>query len=237
MSTSVSTTFCKIPLSATSGLPYDLVLSRDWIFFYRETLPHTSFLLSYGIFRPVLPSDPLPWVHPTAQDLDPLPESSMIGPGDHTVDASIAPRPDRSACRVLCQDFESAADMAKVVLNIILDADGKHISTESLSHVAAALNLSMAGDRNRRFKLRSAIRKHTEAVTSAGVHIRSSASIAYFFNSFETHRKPVLLSIAGLHRIEVPEKSTIESLRSQITEHLLSGHCTQFTDSHPAITL
>jgi hypothetical protein len=88
---------------------------------------------------------------------------------------------------VLCQDFESAADMAKVVLNIILDADGKHISTESLSHVAAALNLSVAGDRNRWFKLRSAIQKHTEAVTSAGVHIRSSASIADFFNSFETH--------------------------------------------------
>ncbi|KAJ7806072.1 hypothetical protein B0H14DRAFT_2876932, partial [Mycena olivaceomarginata] len=71
-------------LSVTSGLPYDLVLGRDWIFFCRETLPHASFLLSLGIFRPVLPSStshPLPLVHPTAQDLDPLPESSMIGPG------------------------------------------------------------------------------------------------------------------------------------------------------------
>jgi hypothetical protein len=67
---------------------------------------------------------------------------------DHTVDASIAPRPDRSACRVVYKDFESAADMVKVVLNIILGADNKHISTESLSHVAAALNLSVAGDRN-----------------------------------------------------------------------------------------
>ncbi|KAJ7822190.1 hypothetical protein B0H14DRAFT_2598709 [Mycena olivaceomarginata] len=156
---------------------------------------------------------------------------------DHTVDAGIAPRPDRSACCVLCQDFESAADMAEIVLNIILDADDKHISTESLSHVAAALNLSVARDRNLRFKLCSAIRKHTEAVTSADVDIRSSASIADFFDSSETHRKPILLSIAALHRIEVPEKLTIESLCSQITEHFLSGHCTQFSDSHPAITL
>ncbi|KAJ6450885.1 hypothetical protein C8R45DRAFT_1083799 [Mycena sanguinolenta] len=180
-------------LSVTSGLPYDLVLGRDWIFFCRETLPHASFLLS---------SDPFPLVHPTTQDLDPLPESPMndTRPGDHTVDAGEAPQPDRSACRVLCQDFESAADMAKVVLNIILDADDKHISTESLSHIGAALNLSVAGDRNLRFKLRSAIRKHAEAVTSAGVPIRSSASIADFFNSFETHRKLVLLSIAALHR-------------------------------------
>lgn len=57
---------------------------------------------------------------------------------DHAVDASQSPRPDRSACRALCQDFQSAADMSKAVLSIILDADPKHLSTESLAHVAAA---------------------------------------------------------------------------------------------------
>ncbi|KAF8162204.1 hypothetical protein K438DRAFT_1985325 [Mycena galopus ATCC 62051] len=35
-------------LSVTSTLPYDVVLGRDWLFFCRETLPHTSFDLSSG---------------------------------------------------------------------------------------------------------------------------------------------------------------------------------------------
>jgi hypothetical protein len=46
---------------------------------------------------------------------------------DHVVDASqsherIVPP------AVRCQDFQSAADMSKAVLNIILDADPKHLS-------------------------------------------------------------------------------------------------------------
>ncbi|KAJ7435591.1 hypothetical protein B0H11DRAFT_2207563 [Mycena galericulata] len=75
---------------------------------------------------------------------------------DHVVDANLSPRPDRSACRALCQDFESAADMSKAVFSIILDADNKHISTESLLHIA-------------------------------DTDIPSSASIADFFKSFESH--------------------------------------------------
>ncbi|KAJ6573355.1 hypothetical protein B0H10DRAFT_2444127 [Mycena sp. CBHHK59/15] len=39
-------------LSVTSDLPYDLVLGRDWLFFCRETLPHTSFDLSSGTVSP-----------------------------------------------------------------------------------------------------------------------------------------------------------------------------------------
>jgi hypothetical protein len=147
---------------------------------------------------------------------------------DYAVDASKSPQPDCSACRALSQDFESAADIAKAALNVILDADHTEISTEALSHVAAALNISVPGDRNLRFKLRVALRKYAENVSSAGTHVRSSTSIADFFNSFESHRRPVLLSIAALHRIQVSEKATIYCLRTQITQHLLSGHCTQF---------
>jgi hypothetical protein len=82
-----------------------------------------------------------------------------------------------------------------------------------LSHIAAALNITVSGDRNLWFKLRAAIRKHTEAVKASGIQFRSSASID-FFNSFETHRKPILLSIATQHRIKVPEKSTINGLHT-----------------------
>ncbi|KAJ7798391.1 hypothetical protein B0H14DRAFT_3492538 [Mycena olivaceomarginata] len=55
-------------LSVTSGLPYDLILGRDCIFFCRETLPDALFLLFL---------DPLPLVHPTAQDLDLLPDETL----------------------------------------------------------------------------------------------------------------------------------------------------------------
>jgi hypothetical protein len=153
------------------------------------------------------------------------------------VDSNLSPRPDRSACRALCQDFESAADMSKAVFSIILDADNKQISTESLLHIAAALNISVSGDRNLRFKVRSAIGKHAEALNSANIDIRSSASIADFFKSFESHRRPILLSIAALHCIQVPVTATNDFLRSQITQHLLSGQCSQFSRSHPLISL
>ena len=39
-------------LRVCSGLPYDLVLGRDWLFFCRQTLPHASFVLSSGAFAP-----------------------------------------------------------------------------------------------------------------------------------------------------------------------------------------
>ena len=32
-----------------ADLPFDLVLGWDWLFFYRQTLPHTSFVLSSGV--------------------------------------------------------------------------------------------------------------------------------------------------------------------------------------------
>lgn len=66
---------------------------------------------------------------------------------------------------------------------------------------------------------------------------RSSTSVADFFNSFETHLRPVLLSVAALHRIEVPSKSEVEAIRKLITTHILSGHCTQFLHSHPPISV
>ncbi|KAJ7891999.1 hypothetical protein B0H13DRAFT_2340303 [Mycena leptocephala] len=41
-----------VKLSISTSLPYDLVLGHDWLFFCRETLPHTSFGLSSGICHP-----------------------------------------------------------------------------------------------------------------------------------------------------------------------------------------
>jgi hypothetical protein len=57
--------------------------------------------------------------------------------------------------------------MSKAVLSIILDADHKQISTESLLHVVAALNISVTGNCNLRFKVRSVIGKHAQSVSTA----------------------------------------------------------------------
>ncbi|KAJ7739726.1 hypothetical protein B0H14DRAFT_3898109, partial [Mycena olivaceomarginata] len=48
------TTVCSmhIKVSVSPELPYDLVLGRDWLFFCRETLPHSSFTLSSGVVQP-----------------------------------------------------------------------------------------------------------------------------------------------------------------------------------------
>ncbi|KAJ7451968.1 hypothetical protein FB451DRAFT_1524564, partial [Mycena latifolia] len=46
-------------LGVTTGLPYDLVLGRDWLFFFRQTLPHASFVLSSGVGQPGQPRSSL----------------------------------------------------------------------------------------------------------------------------------------------------------------------------------
>ena len=51
---------------------------------------------------------------------------------------------------------------------------------------------------------------------------RSSASIADIFASFEAHHKLILLSIAALHRIELPEKSTTNQIRMFLADEDLS---------------
>ncbi|KAJ7846805.1 hypothetical protein B0H13DRAFT_1907551 [Mycena leptocephala] len=115
---------------------------------------------------------------------------------DYEIDATACPRPQRATCRSISRDFLSAADISQV-LDIILAADHKTMPTEHVSHIAAALNVFIAGKRNLRFKLRESIRKILSTVSD-------------FFNSFESHRRPVLLSIAALHRIDVPPKVKIE---------------------------
>jgi hypothetical protein len=60
--------------------------------------------------------------------------------------------------------------MAKAVLKIILEDDHKQMSTENLSHLAAALNIpvpSVHRVHTIRFKLRAAIHKHADSITSA----------------------------------------------------------------------
>jgi hypothetical protein len=61
------------------------------------------------------------------------------------------------------------------------------MSTESLSHVAAALNIPVPGVRTIRFKLRAAIHKHADTIFLDDADASASVSVADFFNSFESH--------------------------------------------------
>ncbi|KAJ6505025.1 hypothetical protein C8R45DRAFT_923332 [Mycena sanguinolenta] len=58
------------------------------------------------------------------------------------------------------QDVDSATSMTATVLELILEADENKISTESLCHVASALNIGVSGPRNLRFRLKAALRGH-----------------------------------------------------------------------------
>ncbi|KAJ6543192.1 hypothetical protein DFH09DRAFT_1088894 [Mycena vulgaris] len=140
-------------------------------------------------------------------------------------------------CRAVSQGYVSAADVSEAALKVILDADHKQMLTENYCHVAAAMNITTSGTRNICFKLRAAIREHLMKISQEESDNRSSASVADFFNSFESYRKPVLVAIAAFHRIELPEKATVEHTRTKITEHIISGHCAQFAGSHSSNSL
>jgi hypothetical protein len=58
--------------------------------------------------------------------------------------------------------------MSKAVLNIVLNPDHKLMSTESLSHLAAALNISVPGFRNFQFKVRAALKTHSANTVRPG---------------------------------------------------------------------
>ncbi|KAJ7207628.1 hypothetical protein GGX14DRAFT_396446 [Mycena pura] len=187
----------QLKASVAADLPFDLVLGRDWLFFCRQTLPHTSFVLSSGVVFPGASADVTSDLH--TMDVDTAFNS------DNT-NSSVSPRPDRSACRALAKDFESAAHMSRAVLKIILEAEHKKMATESLSHVAAALNIPVPGVRTMRFKLRAAIGRYADSISSDKANVTNpSVSVAEFFNSFESHRRPILMSIAALHRIEMAD--------------------------------
>jgi hypothetical protein len=123
------------------------------------------------------------------------------------------PRPDRSVSYPLPRSQFSIQDVqGRVGYYYIIDADHKRISTKSLSHVAVTLNIAVPGVRNLCFQLHAAVCKYADTVATANVAIPSSASVSNFLNSFESHRKPIISSIAALHRIPIPEKATLESL-------------------------
>jgi hypothetical protein len=99
------------------------------------------------------------------------------------------------------------------------------------------MNISVSGSRNLRFKLRAAIRKKLLDVNSAAMDNRSAVSVADFFDSFESHCKPVLIAIVAFHRIQLPPIANSEEIRHQITTHIISGHCARFSGSHVSTTL
>jgi hypothetical protein len=147
-------------------------------------------------------------------------------------DAASCSRQELSTCRAISRGYSSAADVSQAALNIILNADREQMPTEHYCHVAAAMNISVSGTRNLRFKLRAAIRKNLFHINLAESVNRCSASVADFFNSFESHRKPVLIAIAAFHRINIPPKANAEDIRTEITKHIISGHCARFSASH-----
>ncbi|KAJ7939135.1 hypothetical protein B0H13DRAFT_2300877 [Mycena leptocephala] len=70
-------------LSVASGIPYDLVLGRDWIFFCRQSLPHASFTLSSGVAHPAQLHSSPPSV-PT-MDVDPSPVDGELNMSSHFI--------------------------------------------------------------------------------------------------------------------------------------------------------
>jgi hypothetical protein len=151
---------------------------------------------------------------------------------DYHVDTAKFPQPDRSGCRALCRGFASATNMPMAILNIVLKANHTQMSTESLTHMAAALNIHVSSVRNLGFRLCGELRKYSENLGSVDIKHQSSATVAELFHSFEKLRRPALISIAALHRIQIPDKATIEFLHTQITQHIISGHCSQNSESH-----
>jgi hypothetical protein len=122
---------------------------------------------------------------------------------DHAVDVSVNPRPDRSACRALCQDFGCTAEMSKAVSNIVLNADYKLMSTESLSH----LNISVPGVRNLRFKLRAALKTYSANIASTTPDI-SSKSMKSVFDIQFCHSTSNTFETALPVRLQLPDDST-----------------------------
>lgn len=148
----------------------------------------------------------------------------MTGPcTDYHVDTAAFPHPDHSGCRAICHGFIPATHVRNSV-EYVLDTDHNQMSTESLTHVAAALNIYGSGARNLRLKIRSALRKYSDALPLANI----KCTVAELFDSFEKPRKPAPLSIAALHCIEMPGKLTIEFLRTQITLHISLGNVHNF---------
>ncbi|KAJ7902728.1 hypothetical protein B0H14DRAFT_2555226 [Mycena olivaceomarginata] len=71
---------------------------------------------------------------------------------EHKLDAHPNSKIDRSTCAVIAEEFESTSSITAPVLDIILTAEHKKISTEHLCHVAAALDIIPWGSHNLRFK-------------------------------------------------------------------------------------
>jgi hypothetical protein len=104
----------------------------------------------------------------------------------------------------------------------------------SLAHIAAALNIHVSGMQNLCFRLCGEQRKYSENLCSVDINHWSSATAAEFFHCFEKLQRPALISIAALHCIQIPNKATIEFLRTQIMQHIISGHYSQNSEScHP----
>jgi hypothetical protein len=103
--------------------------------------------------------------------------------------------------------------LPEAALNVILGANHNQMSTEHYCHVATAMNITVSGSRNLRFKLRAAIRSSLAMIHSVDSGQRSCVSVADFLNSFEIHRKSVLIAIAAFHRIRRPSKPTVHYTR------------------------
>ncbi|KAJ7350876.1 hypothetical protein DFH08DRAFT_995936, partial [Mycena albidolilacea] len=220
-----------INVAVTSSLSFDIVLGRDWLQYCREAVPDTCFQLSSGILD--LRRPPLGSLSKRGSDLlDPSSSSSFDA--SPVFPAAVMESPcvddcvciDQSACRCPSTSHNMLNNVPLNATNIIRNIFLGHHATR------AAMNITVSGSRNLRFKLRAAIRSSLAMIHSADSGQRSSISVADFFNSFESHRKSVLIAIAVFHCIQLPSKPTVDYIRDEITAHIISGRCAQFSQSH-----
>ncbi|KAJ7821753.1 hypothetical protein B0H14DRAFT_2598999 [Mycena olivaceomarginata] len=121
---------------------------------------------------------------------------------------------------------EAANSLDQTIQAVVLSAVTQ-MSTESPAHIAAALNIHVSGVQSLPFRLCGELRKYSENLCSVDINHWSSATVAELFHSFEKLQRPALISIAALQRIQIPNKATIEFLRTQITQHIISANCSQ----------
>src|ERR1700742_2021963 len=70
----------------------------------------------------------------------------------------------------------------EAILIIVLEAD----HTQTLGHVAAALNIRVSGAHHLRFKLRGALRKYFDTLPSTNVKYHSSVTVAEVFRCLKS---------------------------------------------------
>ncbi|KAJ7056297.1 hypothetical protein C8F01DRAFT_1311044 [Mycena amicta] len=152
----------QLTATVSSDLPHDLVLGRSWFLFCRETLPGAVFSLSSGVVAPSALAAPSTASSSTPSPMhvdheafsSPLPDHS-----DHNEPMNSEPMypthvPSQypSSLPIIHDIFLKHRITGTPVLNTVVEGTDTEVSTESLLHIAAALNISISGKLHVRYK-------------------------------------------------------------------------------------